>query len=129
EKVRIYLQLRKNHPEEASWIDTRIPLEFFELGYFDQAMIGWNLPLEFARDYRGDPTPQAILKNEIKDPLDFWLEDDTPMVFGRTLPKHGRLNEYVGYYRAAFKKTEDFFSTLPKGRLLAVTPNLVANLR
>jgi TolB-like protein/tetratricopeptide (TPR) repeat protein len=129
DSIRIALELRKAHPEEASYIDTRIPGDLFQLGYIEQAAVAWNWPPDIIRDYRDDPTPESILKKELAgQPFEFWT-DDTPAVFGRTLPRHGRLKEYVGYYRAAFKNTDDLFAKLGKGRLILITPSLVANLR
>jgi hypothetical protein len=90
------------------------------------------LPPETAQDYRGIPDSPQVIKAELPKPLDIWTDgDDAVALFGRMLPKRGRLKEYVGYYDAAFKSPEQLFE-LWKGRpgmFLDTAPTLATNLR
>jgi tetratricopeptide (TPR) repeat protein len=129
EKIALNLKLRAAHPEEASWIDTRIANELFTLGYVDEALIAGRIPPERARDYRDDPRPPDALKRDFPRLIDFWTTGDIPERFGRMLPKHGRLDEYVGYYKAAFKSPDAFFDAMGPYPAAAMTPTVVTNLK
>jgi TolB-like protein len=130
EQLRIVLELRKAHPEEASYIDTRIPNELFQLGYIEEAVSVWHMDPLNVQLYRGNPIPAAVLRAAYKNDMgEFWTDDDTPLVFGRILPRHGRLEEFIGYYREVFPTTDDVFAKLAPGRLILIAPTLVANLR
>ena len=131
DQVRILLQLRREFPDEASWVDVRIGSSLMALGYIDEGLKTLGFPPEVARDYAGTPDPPQLIRASYKRPVDFWLDDDAPALFARLLPKHGRLAEYVGYYRAAFKSPDDFAAAFPNRPLqyLMLVPNVAANLR
>ena len=129
DKIRITLRLRQSHPEEAPWIDNRLPYDLFALGFVDEAMATGRLTPEQVREYSGEPAGAREIRKNLKSPLDFWLDVERPFVYGRTLPKHGRLDEYIGYYRAAFQSANDLSSEYGPSRFIQIAPNLAANLR
>ena len=130
--VRILLQLRAAHANEASWVDTRIFGPLMQLGFLDEAMRAWHLPPNFAEDYRGKPPPHDVIQHDLPSPLDIWIDgNDAMALYGRMMPKQGRLKEYVGYYDAAFKSPDELFAVLDQrpGILLGTAPTLAVNLR
>ena len=130
DQARLLLQLRAAHPEEASYAELRLGDPLMQLGFVDEALVAWHVDPAVAADFRGIPPPPRVFK-EYPRPVDLWLDGSSPASFGRSLPKHGRLNEYVGYYRAAFKGNDDVakvFQNLP-GRLVGIAPVLAADLR
>ncbi|HEY4070120.1 MAG TPA: TIR domain-containing protein [Sphingomicrobium sp.] len=132
DEMRASLQLRAAHPEEASWVDNRAFGTMMQLGFIDQAMIAWHLPPDIAQNYRGIPDSPEVIKRELPKPLDIWTDgDDAMSLFGRLLPKRGRLKEYIGYYDAAFKSPEQLFALWEQhpGQFLSTAPTLAVNLR
>jgi serine/threonine-protein kinase len=129
--IRILLQLRLSHPEEAAWVDTRISGSLTQIGFLDEAMRASGFQPSEAELYRGIPSPPAVIKAQYRRPADFWLDDDAPTIFGRLLPKHARMAEYLGYYDAAFRSSDDF-ADLMKHRpamFTLVAPTIAAVLR
>jgi TolB-like protein/tetratricopeptide (TPR) repeat protein len=131
DQIRILLQLRAAHPEEASWVDNHIFDSAMALGFIDEALVAGHFPADVAQDYRGTPDSPEVIKRGSPKPLDIWNDDDAMAVYGRLLPRHGRLKEYIGYYDAAFKSSAElivFWENRPS--LFVVTaPTLVANLQ
>jgi len=130
--IRILLELRAGHPDQVSWVDNRIFDALMQLGFIDEAMMAWHLPIETARNYRGIPDSPELIKRELPKPLDIWTDgDDAMAMFGRLLPKHGRFTEYIGYYDSAFKSPEGLFALWAQtpGHLVDTAPTLAANLR
>jgi TolB-like protein len=130
ELTNILLQLRLSHPEEAGWVDTRIFHPLMQLGFIDEALDAWDWAPESAADYRGIPDRAKLIKNGYRNPRDIWEDEDAMALFGRLLPKHGRLKEYVGYYDSAFKSPEELFafSKAQPGHFNLIAPTLAANL-
>jgi len=125
------LQLRVSHPEEAAWVDTRIFPFLMELGFIDEAIDAWDWPPEVAKDYRGIPDSRQAIVSYVHDVrTDLWEDADAMALFGRLLPKHGRLKEYIGYYDAGFKTPEELFAFQENkpGQFIAIAPTLAANL-
>ena len=132
DELRILLQLRAAHPEEAAWIDNHAFDALMQLGFVDEAMIAWHQPLWAAQDYKGDPLSAAVIRRELPKPLDIWTDgDDAIALYGRLLPKHGRSKEYLGFYDAAFRSPEELFELwdLNVGTFVDTAPTLAANLR
>ena len=130
DRVRIMLQLRAAHPEEASFVDARVGAALLQLGYIDEGVDAWHMTDDDAALFRGIPPAAKTLQARYHRPVDFWLSDSAA-IYGRMLPKRGRLNEYVDYYRAAFKGADDaarVFNHYP-GRFTLTVPTLAANLR
>ena len=103
-----------------------------QLGFLDEAMRAWHLPPDFAEDYRGKPPPHDVIQHDLPSPLDIWIDgNDAMALYGRMMPKQGRLKEYVGYYDAAFKSPDELFAVLDQrpGILLGTAPTLAVNLR
>jgi tetratricopeptide (TPR) repeat protein len=126
EQVSILLKLRRDHPDQAGYVARRIRRPLLALGYVEQSVD----PADVAA-YRGKPGSPAEIRAAFGRPLDFWLDVDAPMVFGRLLPRHGRLDEYVGYFRAAFSSADAFVAAY-HGRaesLITVLPNVAVILR
>lgn len=131
EQTRVLLKLRSAHPETASWVDGRIFNPLLGLGFIDEAARIWNLPADVPAAYKGTPESKAFLAEAYKKPLDMWLDDDAAAVYGRLLPANGRLQEYVGYYRAAFRGPEDFAAAYGHNpsKLATIVPVVAADLR
>ena len=129
DKIRVSLQLRQLHPEAAAWIDNRLAFDLYGLGFVDEAMSTGRITSEQVAEYRGQPASPSEIRKNLKSPIDFWLSVERPFVYGRTLPSHGRLDEYIGYYRAAFANADDFATQYGPSRFIAIAPNLAANLK
>src|SRR3954454_6658561 len=131
DQLRIFMKLRAEFPDEATWVDVRVANNLMTLGFIDEALIAFNANPAVAPDYRGIPDARQVISASYKRPVEFWLDDDTPAVFARLLPSHARLAEYIGYYRAAFKSPDDFAAAFPNRPLLylMLVPNVAANLR
>ena len=129
--VRILLHLRLTHPEEAAWVDGRISGSLVQIGYLDEAMRASGFPPSEAELYRGIPSQPAVIKAQYRRPADFWLDDDAPTIFGRLLPKHARMAEYLGYYDAAFRSSDDFVDLMKHrpAMFALITPTIAAVLR
>jgi TolB-like protein len=130
--IRILLRLRSAHPDEASWVDDRITGDLMALGYVDEAMVSSHQPAEFANEYRGTPATAQAIRKDAPKALDLWTEGgDAIAVYGRELPKFGRMKEYLGYYDGAFKSPEELFALWDDkpAWFLGTAPTLAANLR
>ena len=129
--VNVLLRLRIDHPEEASWVDNRIFAPLMQLGFVEEALAAWHLPPEIAPNYRGIADAPELIRAGYRTPRDVWEDDDAMALFGRLLPKQGRLREYVGYYDAAFKSPEELvaFDAHRPGIFFATAPTLAADLR
>jgi TolB-like protein len=133
--IRILLQLRAAHPEEASWIDLEIAGQLPQLGFIDEGLVAarpaHSLMLN-ENDYRGTASSAQAIKRIFPKPADIWSSGWATMaLWGREMPKQGRLKEYLGYYDAVFKSPEGLFSLWgPWPYLLIMTaPNLATALR
>ena len=129
--VNLMLELRAKYPAEASWVDPRINSDLVALGFVEEGLKAADVPPVYARDYRGEPESAQSIRADLKRPIEFWIGGDEAAVFGRLLPKHGRLGEYVGYYKAAFRTPDEFaaaFTTHP-GFYMSFAPNVAVNLR
>jgi tetratricopeptide (TPR) repeat protein len=103
-----------------------------QLGFVEEALAAFDVPVEVARDYRGIAPAAEVIRKEFPKPRDIWSEgDDAAALFGRLLAKNGRLAEYISYYDAAFKSTGDLFTLWEQRPILflATAPTLAANLR
>jgi TolB-like protein len=132
DQIRILLQLRAAHPDEAAWVRDRIVPAMMQLGFIEEATVAWHWPSYVVADYRGTPDSPQIIKRDFPKPLDIWTDgDDAIALFGRLLPKHGRSKEYIGYYDAAFRSPEDLFALYEynQGMFLNKAPTLAADLR
>jgi TolB-like protein len=130
--MRILLQLRTAHPEEASWIDDRIFAPAMQLGYVDQALAAWHQPSYVGQNYRGTPDSPEVIRRDFPHAIDIWTDgDEAAALYGRLLPKHGRFREYLGYYDGAFKSPEELFATWQynPGNFLSTAPTIAADLR
>ena len=129
--VRIFLTLRPAHPEIAGNIDLLIRAPLMQLGFIEEALRAGAGPSDTAQDYRGIPAPPEVFRAAYKRPIEFWQDNEAPALYGRLLPKFGRLQEYVGYYRAAFKSPEDFFDSFARQpqRLMTIGPTAAVVLR
>lgn len=133
--IRILLQLRASHPEEASWIDLQLAGQLPQLGFIDEALVAarpaHSLMLN-ETDYRGISSSPESIKRIFPKPIEIWTSGWATMtLWGREMPKEGRLKEYLGYYDAAFKSPDGLFSLWePWPYLLIMTaPNLATALR
>jgi TolB-like protein len=131
DQVRILLQLRAAHPEEASFIDNHIADALIQLDFVEQGLSAWGVPPDVARDLRGIAPPREVFRREFPKPRDLWGGDESIAVYGRTLPRSGRLKEFIGYYDAAFKSPEELFALWEQKPeiFLATAPTLAADLR
>ena len=133
DEVRILLQLRASHPEEASWVDYDIPTGLAKLGFVEEAvMAAHSTQMLFTQDYLGTASSPESIKRAFPKPLDMWTSFDPVIgVWGRELPKEGRLKEYLGYYDAAFKSPDELFALYDSepGKFLVIAPSLATALR
>lgn len=132
DELRVLLTLRVTHPEEASWVADRIFPSLMLLGFLDETARATNTPPEFMQDYRGIPQSHEMIVHELPKPLDIWTDgNDAMALYGRLLPPHGRLKEYVGYYDAAFKSPENLFAVMDErpGIFLGTAATLAVDLR
>jgi tetratricopeptide (TPR) repeat protein len=132
DEIRLLLDLRSRYPDQSSWVDNRIFAPLMQLGFTEEAMLAWHLPLYVAKNYRGIPDSAEVIKRDWPRPLDLWTDGDEAIaLYGRLLPKQGRFREYIGYYDAAFKSPEDLISlwALTPGHFVGTAPTLAANLR
>lgn len=132
--AQILYQFGRKFPDEPQRLGLAKVL--LQLGFVDEAgrLLEW--PAEVVLTYKGTPPSANWIKGQLK-PREFWEADDgtdaPASVLGRLLPNHGRLGEYVGYYKAAFQNPDQFYSLVnwPGGwqRYFRIAPNAVANLQ
>ena len=131
EAVRILLQLRSSYPAEEPWADIRMYGSLLQLGYVEEASKAAHLPTTFVTDYLGVPSSPNIIRAAYPRAIDFWLDDDAPALWGRLLPRRGRLDEYLRYYHAAFRSSDELIE-LDKHHpfvFVAAVPTVAAVLR
>jgi TolB-like protein/Tfp pilus assembly protein PilF len=129
-QARYELEIRRRFPDQKTRFDIADIL--LQLGYVDEARAVYDRPPGEAAPYRGIPLSAGALRQRYRKAVDFWLDADTPNVYGRLLPKNGRLAEYVGYYKSAFRNADDLYSTIAWSsweQFTDVAPNAAANLR
>jgi hypothetical protein len=127
---RYEFDIRRRFPDMKAKFDLAGILT--QLGYVDEAARIYGVPPSEASPYRGIPFSPAVLRQRYRRPIDFWRDADTPNVNARLLPKNGRLAEYVGYYKAAFRNADDFYSTIAWSsweQFTDAAPNAAVNLR
>lgn len=131
EALRILLDLRARHADQTGWVDNHLSALLLQLGFIDEFAAIWDAPPDVPATYRGNPGPPNLVHWGYNDrPIDFWKNDDAPALFGRLLPKHGRLNEYRAIYTAAFKNPDELIASFPKPvRLVQMAPTIAVNLR
>ena len=132
DSIRILLQLRAAHPDEATWVRDRIFSSLMQLGFVEEAVAAWHLPTDVINDYRGTPDSPQVIRRDFPKPLDLWTDgDDAMAVYGRLLPRLGRSKEYLGYYDAAFHSPEGLFAldAYNPVKFVGTAPTLAANLR
>jgi TolB-like protein/tetratricopeptide (TPR) repeat protein len=131
DQVRILLELRAGHPEESSWVDNHVADALIQLDFIEEGLSAWGTPLDVARDLRGIAPPKEVFRREFPKPRDLWGGDESIAVYGRTLPKNGRLKEFIGYYDAAFKSPGELVALWDQkpGVFLGTAPTLAADLR
>jgi serine/threonine-protein kinase len=129
--VRILLQLRAAHPEESSFVDNHVADALIQLDFVEQGLAAWGVPADVARDLRGVAPAREVFRREYPHPRDLWSGDESIAVYGRTLPKSGRLKELIGYYDAAFKSPDELFAFWEHkpAVFIATAPTLATDLR
>lgn len=124
------LEIRRRFPDQVARFD--IVEILMRLGFVDDVPALFNLPASEVGPYKGMPFSEQQLRNRYADPLDFWRDDDAPMLYARLLAKNGRLREYVGYYKRAFSDADQFYGAIAQEgslRFLDLAPNAAALLR
>lgn len=122
-------EIRRRFPDKARMID--IAETLLRLGLVDETRRFLDMPESEVAPYKGTPFSPQELHKRYPDPVEFWQADDEPYVDGRLLPKHGRLAEYVGYYKRAFRNADDFYSAVAWGdwgQFADLASNVAANL-
>lgn len=130
EALALLLRLRAKHPEEASYVRSRILGPIARLGFFDQGGKLLEMRSDYIAMYKGKAPSPANIREWYKRPIDLWL--DEPALLVRQLPKVGRLDEFVGYYKSAFTSADDFLNLNPGGDkeyFRTIAPNVAVNLR
>jgi tetratricopeptide (TPR) repeat protein len=123
-------EIQRRFPDRARKID--IAETLLKLGFVDETRKFLDMPESEAAPYKGTPSSAPELRKRYVDPVEFWQADDGPDVYGRLLPKQGRLAEYVGYYKRAFRNADDFYLAVAWadwGQFAYLAPNVAANLR
>jgi TolB-like protein len=123
-------EIQRLFPDKARKLD--IAETLLKLGFVDETRKFLNMPESEVAPYKGMPLSAPELHKRYADPVQFWQADDAPYVYGRLLPKQGRLAEYVGYYKRAFRNADGFYSAVAWadwGQFADLAPNVAANLR
>jgi len=132
DQMRMLLQLRIAHPEESSWVDNRLFDPMMTLGFVDEAMATARLPALLVQTYRGIPPSPEAIKQEFPKPLDIWTNaNDAIAMWGRELPRHGRIKEYLNYYDTAFRSPDELLALWEHRPIVfrGTVPTLAAVLR
>jgi len=131
EAVQILLQLRATHPEESAAVDQRLAAPLIQLGFIEEGLRAGQMPMDVAPALRGVPPPATQIDREYRTPADFWLDNQRLVLYARLLPDRGRLPEFVGRYKAAFKSPDEFMAMFAQRLpiLQGLAPTVVANLR
>ncbi|HEX8840895.1 MAG TPA: TIR domain-containing protein [Sphingomicrobium sp.] len=131
--LRIWLELLPQHPEERGYFAPRAAPRLLQLGFFDEAALVGHRDASWELTYEGRLGPPGFVLSKFSGyerPIDFWQDSDAPAVIGRLMLKQGRAQEYVRYYRAAFKGPDDFAEAFLVDRItILVTPTVAAVLR
>lgn len=130
EAARDELEIRRRFPDQTGRFD--IAEILLSLGYLDEFAAILGISRSEMAPYRGEPLSSEQLRKRYPDPRDFWQDSDTALVYARLLPKHGRLAEYAGLYKAAFKNADDYYGAVAWaswGQFADQAPNVAANLR
>ncbi len=129
-QARYEFEVRRQFPDQKTNFESADVLT--QLGYVDEAAAIYGAPPSVAAPYKGIAVSREVLRQRYRNPTDFWLDSDTPNVYGRLLAKNGRLGEYIGLYKAAFHNADDFYSTIAWGtweQFANMAPTVTANLR
>jgi TolB-like protein/Flp pilus assembly protein TadD len=129
-QIRYEFEIRRRFPDQKTNFESADVLT--QLGYVDEAAAIYRQPASVAAPYKGIAVSSDVLGQRYRKAADFWLDDDTPNVYGRLLPKYGRLAEYVRLYKAAFRNADDFYSSVAWGgweQFANIAPTAAANLR
>ncbi len=130
EAVRILLNLKLQHADETGWIENHLGGPLIQLGFLDEAAVLWSWPPDVLATYRGNPGPPNILKwGYDNKATDFWQDGEWPAIYGRLLPRHGRLSEYHALYATAFKSPDELVALYPGQRFTGLAPTIAVNLR
>ena len=82
------------------------------MGLVDEVRALFGLPASALEPYLGkSPSPQELRKH-YPNPRDFWLDDDSPLIYGRLVRRDGRLGEYAGWYKRAFHNADEYYSVV-----------------
>jgi len=130
ESLRTETEIQRRFPDQLRKGDLADPL--MTMGYLEEVRALFGLPESETAPYRGIPPSPEDLRKRYGDPVDFWRDDDAPLTYGRLLSKHGRLKEYVGWYKAAFHNADEYYSAVTwlNWALFAdQAPNVAALLR
>jgi adenylate cyclase len=129
EAARALLDLLARSPSERQVVATRLAPVLLQLGYTDEAAGLMHLPEGVSAIWRGQAeTPRQLAVMD--RPLDFWVDGEFPMIYARLLPKDGRLQELIGYYRAAFHNPDELLAAMDVPvRFMTLAPNLAVDLR
>jgi TolB-like protein/Tfp pilus assembly protein PilF len=129
-QMRYEFEVRRRFPDRKTRFEVADVL--MQLGYVDEGVAIYDFSPAEAAPYKGRPISSDALRRRYRKPVDFWLDGDTPNIYGRLLPKNGRLAEYVGLYKAAFQNADDFYSTIAWAsweQFADAAPTAAANLR
>lgn len=129
--VRIMLEVRSQHPEEAAAVDQRIGQPLIQLGFVEEGLRARKLPLTLAAVFRGEPAPASELDRDYAPPLGLWQDVEAVAIYSRLLPTNGRNSEYIARYRTAFKSVDDFLTEFAEHPLvlLSIAPTVATDLR
>jgi serine/threonine-protein kinase len=128
--VRNGIEIHRRFPDQERKGDMAQAL--MTMGFIEEVRAMFDLPQAETEPYRGIPFSAADLRKRHPIPADFWRDDDTPMIHGRLLARNGRLGEWVGWYKAAFRNVDEYYSTVAweSWELFAdQAPNVAALLR
>lgn len=131
EAITIGVKLANEHPSERAFIVPRMAEHLIQLGFIEQGVRGEGWDPAVVSDLRGTPPSAADILAGVKKPIEIW-DSFGPLLMARSLPKNGRLKEFVGYYKAAFKSPQDFYNLSPsanKGYFRSYAPNVAVLLR
>jgi serine/threonine-protein kinase len=132
EAIRILVRLRTEHPSESSYVKTRLYRPLLQLGFIDEVGRLFDGDQEIIQLYKGVAPSPATIRSWYKRPIDLWLDGEAAALFARLLPRHGRLQEFVGYYKTAFSNPDAFFDLWPgadKALFRQLAPNVAVILR
>lgn len=132
EAARLALVARSKLPLGKSYFESRSRRTFVQLGFIDEGLKMIGRDPHLGDLYRGIAPPAGLLRSVYRRPIEFWEDEETPAVLARLFSKQGRIKEFVGWYRAAFKTPEEFYNFSPsggKGDFRSFAPNTATLLR